>query len=93
MQINVTMSFYGSNKCLHGPMEDEHKSWLTKGSPEHTALTEMVFNKKLLGQIHYVNLLFSFLLSTIYIILVIYDSIFYGIIIVLQEHSRIGIFQ
>ena len=31
--------------------------------------------------------------STIYIILVIYDSIFYGIIIVLQEHSRIGIFQ
>ena len=31
--------------------------------------------------------------STIYIILVIYDSKFYGMMIVFQKYSRFGIFQ
>nr|XP_022301675.1 uncharacterized protein LOC111109742 [Crassostrea virginica] len=51
--MSYSSNFYGSNKCLHGPIEDEHKAWLTKGSPAHTALIEIVFNKRFLSQIHY----------------------------------------
>lgn len=43
---------------MHGPMEEEgHKDLIIKGSPAHTALIQIVFNKRFLRQIpYYVNI-------------------------------------
>lgn len=52
--MSYSSSYFGNNKCMHGPMEEEgHKDWIRKGSPAHTALIQIVFNKRFLRQIHY----------------------------------------
>lgn len=44
----------GSNSCQHGPLcEERQKGWLTKGSPAHDALIEIVMNKRLINKIPY----------------------------------------
>lgn len=59
--MSYSSSYFGNNKCMHGPMEEEgHKDLIIKGSPAHTALIQIVFNKRFLRQIpYYVNFRYS----------------------------------
>ncbi|XP_048768864.2 uncharacterized protein LOC125675325 [Ostrea edulis] len=51
--MSYSSSYFGANQCMHGPLQDEHKEWIVKGSASHKALIQIVFKKRFLNQIHY----------------------------------------
>ncbi|XP_062581910.1 uncharacterized protein LOC134243692 [Saccostrea cucullata] len=51
--MSYSSNYFGNTQCKHGPLEDEHKEWMVKGSASHKALIKIVFNKRFLNQIHY----------------------------------------
>jgi hypothetical protein len=52
-EMSYSSSYFGSTKCMHGPLEGEHKEWMVKGSASHKALIKIVLNKRFLNQIGY----------------------------------------